>query len=75
MVAPSPNFFFYFLFLFFIKILVYIEVLILTILFYKITFFSLDNIIVSFMSNAIVTNFSVIFLLTVEVANSYLFAF
>ena len=48
-------------------------VLILTILFYKITFFLLNNIIDSFKSNAILTNFFTIFLQTVLVANFYWF--
>ena len=48
-------------------------VLILTILFYKITFFFLNNIIDSFKSNVILTNFFTIFLQTVLVANFYWF--
>ena len=49
-------------------------VLILAILFYKITFFSsLNNIIDSFKSNAILANFLTTFLQTVLVANSYWF--
>ena len=48
----------------------------LAILFYKITFCSIklhfaDNIIDSFKSNDIVTNYSTTFLQTVELANSY----
>ena len=46
-------------------------VLILAILFYKITFFFLNNIIDSFKSNVILTNFFTIFLQTILVANSY----
>ena len=49
-------------------------VLILAILFYKITFFFLlNNIIDSFKSNVILTNFFTTFLQTVLVANSYWF--
>ena len=43
----------------------------LAILFYKITFPPLNNIIDSFKSTTIPTNFSTIFLQTVEVVNSY----
>jgi len=42
-------------------------------LFYKITLYSPNNIIDSFKSNTIVTNFSTIFLQNVEIANSYWF--
>ena len=49
-------------------------VLILVILFYKITFFLLNNITNSFKSNVILTKFFTIFLQTVLVANSYWFA-
>ena len=48
-------------------------VLILAILFYKITFFFLNNIIDSFKSNVILTNFFITFLQTVLVTNSYWF--
>ena len=47
--------------------------LILAILFYKITLYPSNNIIDSFRSNSIVTNFSTIFLQSVEIANSYWF--
>ena len=53
----------------------YMCVLILAILFYKIIFFFLlNNIIDSFKSNIILTNFFTTFLQTVLVANSYWFA-
>ena len=60
---------------FFLNILLYIWVLILAILFYKISFYLFKNIIDSFKSIVIFTNFSTIFLQTVMVANSYWFAF
>ena len=47
------------------------KVLILAILFYKITLCSPNNINDSFKSNSIVTNFSTIFLQSVEIVNSY----
>ena len=59
----------------FIFKLVYIQVLILAILFYKITFYPLNNIINSFLSNTIVTNFSTTFLQIIEIANFYWFAY
>ena len=55
-------------------IYIYIYILILVILFYKIIFFLLNNIIDSFKSNVILTNFFIIFLQIVFVANSYWFA-
>ena len=53
---------------------IYIYVIILVILFYKFTLYYLNNIINSFESNAIITNFFTIFLQPVEVTNSYWFA-
>ena len=67
--TPPPSFFFF-------LILLYVCVLILAILYYKITFFfSLNNIIDSFKSNTILTNFFTIFLQTDLVANSYWYAY
>ena len=45
--------------------------LILAILLYEITFFPLNNIIDSFKSNVVLTNFFTTFLQTILVANSY----
>ena len=57
--------------IFLILILVNIWILILVILFYKITLYPPHNIIDYFKSNTIVTNFSIIFLQSIEIANSY----
>ena len=61
--------------MFFLNTLLYICVLILAILFYKIIFCLLNNIIDSFKSIVISTNFSTTFLKTVKVANSYWLTF
>ena len=66
--APLPPFFFKVFYIY-----IYIYILILVILIYKITFFFLNNIIVSFKSNAILTNFFITFLQTILVTNSYWF--
>ena len=58
-----------------VYIYIYIYISINVILFYKITFSPLNNIIESFKSNTITTNFSTIFLQIVEVINFYWFAF
>ena len=59
--------------IFFKKKLVYIQIQILAILFYKITLCLLNNIIDSFKSNTIATNFSTTFLQIAEVVKIYWF--
>ena len=61
--------------IFFKKMLLYIYILSLAILFYKIIFLPLNNIIDSFKSIVIAINFSSIILQTVKVINFYWFTF